>query len=372
MSDQEDWDDECTEIPVGDMIVDLRWFSIRFPDGSEASKENDLDQGLVSEAAVAEQPLRDLATAFGLLSEHAEDPENPEGWFLEIDPPYRTSEIELHPGVALESWGTDWLNATVSIGLRHGFDEAFENEIEGIVEPMLRYAGAEYRTSYVDYLFDGEIVVLVRFTDMEGRKGADLIALADDVRALLQAVRSGNVTPEVALNLVQGGHAGALVGQPESQWLEAKGEPWRLGTPSGNAELAKDLSALANAQGGLIVIPAKTTIVSGREILASIGDLPEDLVDITQIRDVLKQWVFPPLPDLITELVPTGEGRVRLVVAVGPHRRGNYPHLVVGDPTGELSKHAVAAWVRDGAGNRAVTAPELHALMAKPSETDAP
>jgi hypothetical protein len=120
--------------------------------------------------------------------------------------------------------------------------------------------------------------------------------------------------------------------QPESQWLDAKQQPWRLGTPEGNAELAKDLSAMANAQGGLILIPARTTMASGREIIDSVGDLPGDLVGIKQIRDVLKQWVFPPLPDLVTELVPTREGRGRLVVAVGAHRPDNSPHLVVGTP----------------------------------------
>lgn len=230
---------------------------------------------------------------------------------------------------------------------------------------MLRYAGASHRVSFVSQLFEDEVVVMVRFDHVAARTGADLIALADDVRALLSAARSGRVDQRVALNLVLGGHAASLVGQAESQWLDAKEQPWQLGTPRGKVELAKDLSAMANAQGGLILIPARTTVASGREIIETVGDLRAHIVDIKQIRDVLKQWVFPPLPDLVTELVATSEGRARLVVAVGAHRPDNWPHLVVGDPSQHLSSHAVAAWVRDGDSNRALTAPELHVLMRR-------
>lgn len=361
---EDEYDDEQTEVPVGDLWVDLRSHSIRFPGGDYAAENGDYAVGVVPEAAVGAQPLHDLAEAFGLLSDLVTDGA-PEGWFLEVDPPDRRFELELHDGVVLESYGFDALYATVSIGLQRYFDEDFENEIDTIVEPMLRYAGASHRISFVSQLFEDEVVVMVRLNGVAGKTGADLIALADDVRALLSAARSGKVDQRVALNLVLGGHAASLIGQPESQWLDAKEQPWHLGTPTGNAELAKDLSAMANAQGGLILIPARTTATSGREILESVGDLPAEVVDIKQIRDVLKQWVFPPLPDLVTELVATSEGRGRLVVAVGAHRPDNWPHLVVGDPSQQLSKHAVAAWVRDGDSNRALTAPELHVLMRR-------
>jgi hypothetical protein len=189
--------------------------------------------------------------------------------------------------------------------------------------------------------------------------------LADDVRALLLAVRSGRVDETVALGLVLGGHVGALVGQPESEWLDAKKQPWALGTPAGNAEAAKDVSAMANARGGMILIPARTTVMSGREVVSEVREMPIDRIDVTQVRDVLRQWVFPPLPDLVTEIVETSEERGCLVVAVGAHRSENWPHLVVGDPDSEFPVQAVSAWVRDGDRNRALTAPELHALMRR-------
>lgn len=209
---------------------------------------------------------------------------------------------------------------------------------------------------------------MVRLESMVDRKVSDLIKLGDDVRALLLAVRSGVADEEVALSLALAGHAAALVGQPESRWLDAKKEHWAFGTPAGNAEAAKDISAMANAEGGMVLIPARTTVVSGREVICDVRDMPIERIDITQIRDVLNQWVFPPLPDLVAEVVPTTAHRGVLVVSVGKHRLENWPHLVIGDPASEFSVQAVSAWVRDGDRNRALTAPELHALLRQRPE----
>lgn len=355
-------DDDLDEVPVDDLIVNVRYFEVRLPDGTSWGSDGDPIRGLIPETSVMELSLETVAEALGLLSEHVEDGA-PEGYFLEIDPPDRIADIELHDGVALESYGTDQLYASVSIGLPVGLDPQFEQSIESVVAPMLEHAGAIGRVTRVSLLFEHQVVVMVRFTEMGGRTVGELIGLADDVRALLLAIRSGQANDKVALGLVLAGHAGALVGQPESEWLDAKKQLWELGTAAGNAEAAKDLSAMANAQGGMVLIPARTTVISGREVISEVRDMPVDRVDITQIRDVLRRWVFPPLPQLVTEVIETSDGRVRLIVAVGAHRPENWPHLVVGDPDSEFPVQAVSAWVRDGDRNRALTGPEMHALM---------
>jgi hypothetical protein len=168
---------------------------------------------------------------------------------------------------------------------------------------MLRPAGAVGRRSRVSPAFEHQVTVMVRYEGMAGRTVGDLIRLGDDVRAL--AVRSGEPDEQVALNLVLGGHAPTLIGQPESRCPDAKKQLWELGTPAGNAEVAKDISAMANAQGGMILIPVRPTVVSGREVISDVRDMPLERIDVTRIRDVLRQRVFPPLPDLVTEVVHT-------------------------------------------------------------------
>lgn len=368
MTNREEDDNEITEIPVDDMIVDLREFEVRLPDGTYAAMNDDFDGGVVSEDSIRHLPLASLAEALGQLSELVVEGA-PEGYYLEIDPPDRIHEVEIHEGVALESHGTDQLYATVSIGLPAYADEAFERTVEPLVTPMLTLRGAVGRVSRVSMMWRDEVIVMVRFADMSSRMVRDLIGLADDVRALLLAARSGMADRHVAVGLILGRHAPALVGQPESEWLDVKRQPWSLATAAGKAEVAKDLSALANAAGGMILIPAKTQVVNGREVITEVGELPAERVDLTQIRDVLRRWVFPPLPDLVTEFVETSEGRGQLLVSVGVHRPENWPHLVLSDPEAEFPVQAFSVWVRDGDRNRALAVPEIHALMRSRGDT---
>lgn len=355
-------EDGFTELRIGDLVVDLTEYTVLTPEGDCWARSSDIDEGLIAEASIRTRSLSLVAEVLGELSEHVEDGA-PDGWMLEIDPKDRSWDLEVHEDVALESFGSDALYATVSIGLPVDFDSAFEEAVEDLVEPMLRYAGASGERSQVSELFKDQVVVRVRFDQMRDRTVGDLIDLADDVRALLLAYRSGDPNERVARNLALAGHASALAGQPESQWLDVKRDVWRLDTAAGKAELAKDISAMANANGGMILIPATTAIVSGREVISEVRDMPVELVNIAQLRDILKDRVFPPLPELVTEVVATTDGRGRLVVAVGKHRRDSWPHLVVGDPEADFKTQSVSAWIRDGDGNRAMSAPELHALM---------
>lgn len=364
-------DDEggFTELKIGDLVVDLTEYTVLTPEGEYWERSGDIDEGLIPEASVRTRSLSLVAEVLGELSEHVEEGA-PEGWLLEIDPKDRSWDLELHEGVALESFGSDHLYATVSIGLPVHFDEAFEEAVEGLVEPMLRYACAVGERSRVSEIFKDQVVVRVRFEQMKDRVVGDLIDLADDVRAVLLAFRSGEPDERVGRDLALAGHAAALAGQPESQWLDVKRDLWRLDTAAGKAEVAKDISAMANAEGGMILIPATTTIVSGREIVSEVRDMPIELINITQLRDILKARVFPPLPDLITEVVATTNGRGRLIVAVGKHRADNWPHLMVGDPEADFKTQSVSAWIRDGDSNRALSAAELHALIRARASQD--
>jgi hypothetical protein len=49
-----------------------------------------------------------------------------------------------------------------------------------------------------------------------------------------------------------------LIGARKCAWLDAKGQPYQLDQPRSAAELAKDVAALANTGGGVIVVGLRT------------------------------------------------------------------------------------------------------------------
>jgi hypothetical protein len=95
-------DDGLDEIPIDDLIVDVRNFEVRLPDGERWAFEDDLDRGLIDEESIRGLSLTPVAEALGLLSEHVEEGA-PAAWYLETDPPNRIYEIELHEGLALKA-----------------------------------------------------------------------------------------------------------------------------------------------------------------------------------------------------------------------------------------------------------------------------
>src|SRR5437763_1414615 len=81
--------------------------------------------------------------------------------------------------------------------------------------------------------------------------------------------------PASALHLLTAGRADLLRGQPESDWLEAKGQPYRLDEESESFELAKDVAALANGpEGGIIVLGLTTRKQAGDEYVAGLNPFP--------------------------------------------------------------------------------------------------
>lgn len=87
-----------------------------------------------------------------------------------------------------------------------------------------------------------------------------------------------------------------LIGLKEDLWLEAKGRvPYQLDLPSGRYELAKDVSAFANAEGGHIVIgltherlkSEMTERISGLELIS------EAEFDFKKYGGLIKDYIYP-------------------------------------------------------------------------------
>lgn len=352
--------DPARRIQVAEgIVVDLNGPHIELPGGATAGVDGDYDMGVLPRGAVESLPLARLDEALAIF---AEDEEGRDLWVIDVDPPDRAHDVEPMEGVLLHTGGVGELCALVNFGLPRDVDETFADSTPALLAPMLSRLGAKAMAPFEGPRDEGQVVVKVEFEQMANRVVGDLLELATDVRALLVAARRGDIDRAVARDLLAAGHIRLLIGKPESAWLEVKKQPWDLSTDTGKAEAAKDLSALANARGGLLVIPAKTEGVSGRDVIASVKIFPLERFSETQLRDVLSAWTFPPL-QVEVDVVEVSAGRGFVVLNVDAAPDDKWPHLVVKDPEAPFPSAAIAAYRRDGDQNRALGAAELHALL---------
>src|SRR5260370_22747237 len=95
--------------------------------------------------------------------------------------------------------------------------------------------------------------------------------------------------------ILSSGNFEELAGALENDFFEAKGEPWDLDTERGKLDYAKDVSALANLHGGIIVVGAATkgSPAYQREEGQRIRLLHESLAQRQRYLHVLSQWVYP-------------------------------------------------------------------------------
>ena len=108
------------------------------------------------------------------------------------------------------------------------------------------------------------------------------------------------IPPEQAINILKSGHFDQLIGASEDDFLECKAEPYRLDDEHQKYELAKDVSALANAKGGVIIIGAQTErdVTHATDVIVKIRSFLSTLIKVSQYEDVVRAWVYPPIKQL--------------------------------------------------------------------------
>jgi Putative DNA-binding domain len=96
---------------------------------------------------------------------------------------------------------------------------------------------------------------------IRGKTVAHAYRLGRGVLALYEAAENGGaLTRETALGVLEGGRADVLVGLSETDWIDFKREPYKK-DDHGKLELAKDVAAFANADGGLLLLGVAVTQV---------------------------------------------------------------------------------------------------------------
>lgn len=364
------YEDDDREFPVGDLWVDPGGAEVRLPGNEAARIHIDWGQPMVSSEAIADLSATDLSEA---LSELAEALELGDDWLLAAQSnPFDAHNPEMHRNVAFFPMGDRRIDVLVQMdGLAPDADRAFERAIGDALAPLLERWGARMGRVRHDGPW-GEWVTVRLELATAGRRGADILRFAGDVRALLTALRQGPLDLQAARDLVVSGFGGTLVGLREGVWLDAKSSPYRLDVEAQKYELARDVSAFANAQGGMLVIPATTSLGRNGEVIESVSAMDLELIDVRQTRAVLADWVYPAIVGLEVETYETSPGRGQLMIHVPPQPSENWPYVITAAALGErIRRTALTICVRHDADIRHVDAATIHRLLNTGAQREA-
>lgn len=162
-----------------------------------------------------------------------------------------------------------------------------------------------------------------------------------------------------------------LIDQLESQELEFKREPYRLDSAKEKFELAKDISGMANAGGGIIIlgVATKKNPHADEEIAAEIQPFPQSEFDPRRIGHVARDQTVPKIavsarffpsesdPTRGIGVIEVGEVDERLKPAIV-----RVAQLEVG---GNPSDRAIGVFIRQGTNTYNYDAPYLQELLRR-------
>ena len=172
--------------------------------------------------------------------------------------------------------------------------------------------------------------------------------------------------------LLREGRLDDLIGRAESATLEAKSQP--LGhldsDPAERYELAKDVSALANGEGGHLVVGVQTERQDDRalDVLAHLALMPAEDFPRVRYEGVIKEHVYPRIQGLrVSFVVKAGESAGIGLVTVPKQHDDRKPFLIArvvdGDDVIKQIVFGLAQRVEDAA--EPMTLAELHAAVRK-------
>lgn len=198
-----------------------------------------------------------------------------------------------------------------------------------------------------------------------GRTVGEAMAAGSRLLSLWEATVDGSLNLSDCLDLLNAGQPDLLLGLEENQWLEAKGEPYWMDNPEERFEFAKDVAAMANGGGGLIVVGVGTTKRSGQDTLSKVRPIPSELVDIPRWKKLIQAHVYPPPNGMAIEEINLSDSTCVVVVSVPEQPPGVLPLLVVGSVTGNRFKgNRVSIVERSGSETLIFEPAAIHSLIA--------
>lgn len=244
-------------------------------------------------------------------------------------------------------------------------------QIRDLVTPFLTNMRAGLHSVEVDDYSSSERDLAIRIrlaAPWRGRNAAALLQIGEDTLRLCDSLSSSTISRDSVADLVRGGCAAILVGQPEGNWLDAKAEEYDLTTTRGKISLAQAAARFCNGEdGGLIVIGAKAKKIPGGEEIRRVDGIAPRYPDTgARYQRILDHHLYPPIVGLRIDLVPTSLGRSIISIDIPPQPEDLKPFLVHGAliAEGETEGSFVSIVQRRGEGSVPITAPMIHAMLA--------
>jgi schlafen family protein len=175
--------------------------------------------------------------------------------------------------------------------------------------------------------------------------------------------------PRATLELLEAGRGNAIIGTRESQQIEFKQTPYRLDEERQKFELAKDVSALANASGGIVVLGVRTERDETHpwDKAVAVTPFPSNLINAQQIRDVLQAWIFPPVEGIEVRIFQDAVRADHSLAAIWvPAQRGSVGPFVVikaADDANRIDGSLIGYFERRAADARPLSAHEVQAIL---------
>ena len=101
--------------------------------------------------------------------------------------------------------------------------------------------------------------------------------------------------------IIKSGQLSKMIGLEEDAHFEAKGRnAYNLETAKGRYELAKDLSAFANAEGGFLIIGLETKPLAEKNTdkVNEIDSIPKEKFDSKKYEGIIREYIHPEISKL--------------------------------------------------------------------------
>ena len=163
-----------------------------------------------------------------------------------------------------------------------------------------------------------------------------------------------------------------LVGIEEDTWLEAKGRnPYDLDTPAGRYELAKDVSAFANAEGGILIVGLTTIVLeeARTERITAHDLIPQNDFVANRYAGVIDEYVHPSIQGLNARWVPVNnDATLGLgIIEVPPQNPERQYYLIANTVDGgsQIRQFVFGIVRRNESSNDPFTIEQLYQYMRK-------